>query len=155
MRKSAMVMAAAVLAGTRLLSLNDSRQIWDLGPSRAYGADENVQVSMPKEAFGFNGTLLGKVVKPGAQGSFTIKVVKVIGYSATNKTKLNADALTVIWKDKYDWCAPAKGATPGPRVDAGDVVTLECFQNEMHLRYTRAVKQEQLKPAGDPPAPKK
>ena len=121
MRKAAIVLAAAVLAGGVILNLDDSLRAGGMGRGGALGAD-NIQVSMPKEAFGFSGTVSGEVVKPVANGCFTMKVVKVIGYSANNKTKLNLAALTDAWKDKYDWCAPAKGAAaaqpaverPGP-----------------------------------------
>jgi hypothetical protein len=103
---------------------------------------DNIQVSMPQEAVGFNGTLLGQVVKPVANGCFTIKVVKVTGLAAGNKTKLNEAGLTDAWKDKFDWCGPANGAAALPQLNVGDMVVMACFHNEMHLRYTKVTESD-------------
>ena len=58
---------------------------------------------MPKEAFGFSGTLSAEVVKEPDKtyGWFQIRVVNVIGFARNNKSKLRTpQALTKIWKGK-------------------------------------------------------
>jgi len=145
MRRVRMTIAVVLLAGTMLVAIPDSPLpvLRNVGPSRVMADD--IQVSMPKEASGFNGRLLGQIVKPVAkEGWFTMKVIKVVSYSPANKTKVNVDALTAAWKGQYDWCANARGAAPCPLFVVGDFVIFEGFQNEAHLRYTKVTKQDEV-----------
>ena len=104
MRKTMKLLAAVVIA---------------YGVVVALGAD--IVSTMPPEAVGFSGTLSGQVAKPGGQGWFVIKVVKVIGFAANNRTRLNAKALTAAWKDKY---VTIVGKNL-PAVAVGDMVTVD------------------------------
>ncbi len=125
MRKTMKLLAAVVIA---------------YGVVVALGAD--IVSTMPPEAVGFSGTLSGQVAKPGGQGWFVIKVVKVIGLAANNRTRLKAKALTAAWKDKY---VTIVGKNL-PAVAVGDMVTVTGAQFEMHIRSTKVTKQDGGRP---------
>ena len=127
MRKTMKLLAAVVIA---------------YGVVVALGAD--IVSTMPPEAVGFSGTLSGQVAKPGGQGWFVIKVVKVIGLAANNRTRLKAKALTAAWKDKY---VTIVGKNL-PAVAVGDMVTVTGAQFEMHIRSTKVTKQDGSRPGG-------
>lgn len=148
MRNVVIIVAVVLLAGGVTLNIDGSRQ--------AFG-DEDIKLSMPNEAVGFNGTLSAEVVKlgyasgpPADNNWFVIKVVKVIRFSAKNRTKVNAKALTAAWKDKYVALRGVKGM---PKLEVGDMVTVTAAQFEVHLRSTRVSKQVKAKPSGDKVAP--
>ena len=101
-----------------------------LGLGQALGEDK-IEVSMPPEAVGFNGKLSGQVAKPVSNGWFSIKVVKVLSLSSSNKTKLKAKALTAVWKDKY---VAVRGVKDMPQLKVGDMVIVTAYQ----LRCTSA-----------------
>ncbi len=142
MRKATKLLAAAVIAGGVVMGLLGSRLPWHVGPGLALGAD--IVSTMPPEAVGFNGTLSGQVAKPGGQGWFVIKVVKVIGLAPNNRTRLNAKALTAAWKDKYVTIV-GKNLPP---VAVGDMVTVVGTQFEMHIRSSKVTKQDGGRPGG-------
>jgi hypothetical protein len=86
---------------------------------------EEIKLEMPKEAFGFSGTLSAEVVKEPDEtcGWFQIRVVKVISFSRNNKSKLRTpQSLTKVWKDKYVAVPGVKGM---PELAVGDMVTIE------------------------------
>ncbi len=149
MRNAVIILAVAVLAFGVNLNLDGSRQAGNKWLGQAFG-DDNIKVSMPKEAVGFSGTLSGQVVKPVSNNWFVIKVVKVIRFSAKNKARLNAKALTAVWKDKY---VAVRGVTGMPQLKVGDTVIVVAVQFEMHLRSTKVSKQVEAKPSGDTAAP--
>ena len=62
MRKTVIILTVVVLACWMIVNLNVLRlpQEWSIGPSQAFG-DDNTKTSMPNEATGFSGTLLGEV----------------------------------------------------------------------------------------------
>ena len=137
MRSAAIILTAAATAGGVILTFSDSRQ--------ALGDD--IKLEMPKEAFGFVGTLSAQVVKAPDKvyGWFQVKVVKVIGLARNNQTRLKAAALTAVWKDKY---VAVRGVPNMPELRAGDMVTIVAAQFEMHLRATKVTKQEGARPNG-------
>ncbi len=136
MRSATIIQTAAVLT-VIILACGDSRQ--------ALGDD--IKLDMPKEAFGFRGTLSAEVVKAPdpKNGWFQIRVVKVLGFAPNNMTKLNAKALTEVWKDKCEAILGTKNNMPELKV--GDMVTVTAATVEVHLRATRVTKDK-------PPQPK-
>jgi hypothetical protein len=125
------VIVLALLAGA-LLNLDDSRQ--------ALGQDN--KLDYPKEAFGFSGTLSAQVVKAPDKvyGWFEIKVVKVMSFAPSNKTKIrNTKALTEAWKDK---CVAVLGVKGMAELKVGDMVTVTAANKEVHLRATKVAKDE-------------
>jgi hypothetical protein len=145
MRKAAIIMAVAVLAGGINLNLDGSRRAGNMAVGQAFGDEEVIPNDnfVPDEAEGFRGTLSAKVVQTRNDNWFVIKVVKVIRLSAKNHTKLNAKALTAVWKDKYTNILGVKGM---PKLKAGDMVTVVAYQHEKHLRSTKVSK---VKPSDD------
>jgi hypothetical protein len=141
MRKTAIIVVVAILVG----SVN-------VGVGHVIGDDDNIPNDnfVPDEGEGFNGTLLAKVVDVRKDKWFVIKVVKVTGFSAKNKTKLNAKDLTAVWKDKYTNILGVKGM---PELKVGDMVTVAAAQFEKHLRSTKVTKQPEPKPTGDKKTP--
>jgi hypothetical protein len=124
--RSAAIRLAAIAVGA-ILSLSGSRQ-----------AVGQFKLEMPKEAAGFSGTLTAEVTKaPAANGWFEIKVVKVTGLYANNRTQLNSAGLTKVWKDKH---VPILGPKGGPVLNVGDTVTVSAAAVEAHLRATRVIK---------------
>jgi len=146
MRKAAIILAVAVLAGGINLNFGGSRRALNMGVGQVFG-DDNIPNDnfVPDEATGFSGTLSAQVVQTRADKWFVIKVVKVTGFSTKNKTKLNAKDLTAVWKDKYTNILGVKGM---PELKAGDMVTVVAYQFEKHLRSTRVSKQVEAKPSG-------
>ncbi len=147
MRKVAIIMALALLAGGVTLNLDGSRRAGHTWDGQVFG-DDNVIPNdnfVPKEADGFSGTLSAKVVQVRKDNWFVIKVIKVTGFSARNKTKLNTKDLTTVWKDKYTNILGVKGM---PALKAGDLVNVAAAQVESHLRSTKVSKQADAKPSG-------
>ena len=123
MRSAAIILTVAMLAEGAILKVGDSRQ--------ALGSDYKLE--MPKEAFGFSGTLSAQVAKAPDKvyGWFEIKVVKVISLARKNKTKLKSPvALTKVWKDKYVAVLGVKGME---ELKVGDMVTVVAAAHEVHL----------------------
>jgi len=137
-------MAVSVLGAGVNLNLDGSRWAGNMGVGRVFGDDEIIPNDnfVPDEATGFNGTLSAKVVQVRNDNWFVIKVVKVTGFSAKNKTRLNAKDLTAVWKDKYTNIRGVKGM---PKLKVGDMVTVTAAQFERHLRSTRVSKQVEAK----------
>jgi hypothetical protein len=150
MRNAFILLAAAVLTFGVSLNFGGSRQAAILGLAQALGEDK-IEVSMPPEAVGFNGKLSGQVAKPVSNGWFTIKVVKVLSLSSSNKSKLKAKALTAVWKDKY---VAVRGVKDMPQLKVGDMVIVTAYQFEMHIRSTKVTKPPAPKPSGDSAAQK-
>ncbi len=145
MRSAAIILTVAMLAEGAILKVGDSRQ--------ALGSDYKLE--MPKEAFGFSGTLSAQVAKAPDKvyGWFEIKVVKVISLARKNKTKLKSPvALTKVWKDKYVAVLGVKGME---ELKVGDMVTVVAAAHEVHLRATRVTKDKpvETKPDGEPGMP--
>jgi len=139
MRSAAIILTVAVLAVGFILNLGDPRQT--LG--------DNYKLEMPKEAFGFSGTLSAQVVKEPDKvyGWFEIKVVKVISFAPNNKTKIkSANALTKAWKDK---CVAVLGVKDMAELKVGDMVTVVAANREVHLRATKVSKDEPVKAKPD------
>ena len=89
MRKTTIILLTALM-GSVLLGFGDARR-----------ARAEIKLEMPKEAFGFSGTLSAEVVKEPDKiyGWFQIKVVKVLSFAGNNKSKLRTpEALTKVWK---------------------------------------------------------
>jgi hypothetical protein len=96
--RNAMILLSIVLTmGGDLMNPGDSHAWLNPGPRPAWADD--MQVSMPKEAVGFRGTLQAEIFKPVANGCFTIRVIQVAGYSTASRVRLTAAALTAVWKD--------------------------------------------------------
>jgi len=144
MRKVAIIMAVAVLAGGVNLNLDGSRRAGNMGVGQVLGDDDIIPNDnfVPDEATGFSGTLSAKVVQTRNDNWFVIKVVKVTGFSAKNKTRPNAKDLTAVWKDKYTNIRGVKGM---PKLKPGDMVTVVAAQFEKHLRSTKVSKQVEAK----------
>jgi len=143
MRQSVFMLTVILLAGCVVMFLDVSRPQWRIGPARAFADD--IQVSMPNEVVGFNGTLVGKVVSPVGNTWFKIQVIRVVNFAPGNKNKLSVDALTAAWKDKY---VAVRGVKDMPDIKVGDTVTITAAQFEMHIRSTKVVLGE---PAAPPP----
>jgi hypothetical protein len=146
-RCTVIILAVAALAGGVMLNFGDSRQ--------ALGSDYKLE--MPKEAFGFSGTLSAQVVKAPDKvyGWFEIKVVKVVSFARNNKTRLRSPvALTKVWKDKYVAILGVKGM---PELKVGDMVTVVAATHEVHLRATKVSKDKpvEAKPNGESGIPQK
>ena len=151
MRKAVFALAAVLVAGGFVVSFDPSRHEWTLGPCRALADD--IKLEMPNEAFGFNGTLSGLVVKAtDSNGCFDIQVSRVLNVAAGNKTKLTAAALTDVWKGKADWCRPEKPVNKCEPLRVGDMVTLAGRVHEVHIRYTKVTKLAGSAPGGEAPA---
>ena len=131
-----------MLIGSVILNFGDSCRV--LG--------EEIKLEMPKEAFGFSGTLSAEVVKEPDKtyGWFQIRVVKVVSLARNNKTKLKTPiALTKVWKGK---CVAVLGVKGMAELKVGDMVTIVAAQFEMHLRSTKVSKEDTAEPAANPPS---
>lgn len=136
-----------LLAGIVLLGFGDRHQV----------QGEEIKLEMPKEAFGFSGTLSAEVVKEPDKtyGWFQIRVVKVIGFSRNNKSKLRTpQALTKLWKGK---CVAVLGVKGMAELKVGDMVTIVAAAHEVHLRATKVTKDKpvEAKPDGELGTPQK
>jgi hypothetical protein len=132
MRSAAIILA--VLAGGLILTGGDA------GPASA----ANYKLDMPKEAFGFRGTLSAQVARAPDKvyGWFEIKVVKVLSFARGNRTRLRTpQALTRVWKDKYAAVLGVKGM---PELKVGDMVTVAVFVREVHLRASKVSKDKPM-----------
>jgi len=139
MRSRAILLAAAITACGLGLNPDRPHSRPNLGPAIASGAEESSAVSkMPKELYGFSGSLTGKVLRPG-QDWLVIRVIEVMGISSGNKARLTLKALTDIWKDKT---VAVRGVKDMALLKAGDTVTVVAVQFEEHLRATKVVKQD-------------
>ncbi len=128
--RNTIIILLVLLAGIALLGFGNT--------GRALG--EEIKLEMPKEAFGFSGTLSAEVVKEPDKtyGWFQIRVVKVIGFARNNKSKLRTpQALTKVWKGK---CVAVLGVKGMAELKVGDMVTIVAAAHEVHLRATKVSK---------------
>jgi len=111
------------------------------------------KLEMPKEAFGFNGTLVATVTKAPDKvyGWFEIQVVDVVAFGRQNKSKLkNLPALNKTWQGKH---VAILGVKDMPELKVGDTVTVDAAVHEVHLRATKVELGDQrpAKPTAKPP----
>ncbi|MBS0207574.1 MAG: hypothetical protein JSS27_01345 [Planctomycetes bacterium] len=121
----------------------------DSSPAQA----ASYKLEMPKEAFGFNGTLVATVAKAPDKvyGWFEIQIVDVAAFGRQNKSKLkNLPALNKAWQGKY---VAILGVKDMPELKVGDTVTVNAAVHEVHLRATKVElgNHRPAKPTAKPP----